>query len=313
MFTRILVPTDFSPASDAALGYARELAGAFNASLSLLHILDPTFLRAVVADPHDRDAAALRRLDERLTAEDRRRFRAESAIEHADVPAEQILSYARTQGIDLVVMGTHGHRGIAHLLLGSVAEQVVRHAPCPVLTLRDAPRRGATHHEGPSRILVPTDFSAPSDYALDCARGIAERCGASLHLLHVLEEAIDTAAFGTEVFVADSPEVRAARLEDARERLAHRVATGATAPATTTEILVGSSGRSIARYADEQGFDLIVMGTHGRAGFAHLVMGSVAEHVVRTAPCPVLTLRQPPEQVPTTARGEDRGAAADRP
>jgi nucleotide-binding universal stress UspA family protein len=145
-----------------------------------------------------------------------------------------------------------------------------------------------------TRILVPTDFSAPSDAALAHARKLAWTCNAALHLLHVLEDIVDTASFGSEVFVPDSPDVRAGRIEAAHTRLAHRVGTGDDErPRATTDVIVGSSARAIARYAADNGFDLIVMGTHGRTGFAHLVLGSVAEHVVRTAPCPVLTVHEP--------------------
>jgi nucleotide-binding universal stress UspA family protein len=304
MFNRILVPVDFSAPSDAALAYARKLAASFDSTLNLLHILDPAFLRAMVADPRDRDTAMLNRLDERLTDEDRTRFRALTAVEHSDAPADEILRYARLRDIDLIVMGTHGHTGVAHVLLGSVAERVVRSAPCPVLTLRAA-------SDGPTRILATTDFSPPSDRALEYARRVAARCGASLHLLHVLEEMVDTASFGSEVFVPDSPETRVARMNAATERLAHRAGTGPSElPRATTQVVVGSGARTIASYAADNGFDLIVMGTHGRTGLAHLVMGSVAEHVVRTAPCPVLSTHHPREEVRREAEGERTAESA---
>jgi len=251
----------------------------------------------MVANPADRETAIHNRLDARLTDEDRQRFRALAAVEESDVPADEIVRYASTRDIDLIVMGTHGHTGVAHLLLGSVAEKVVRIAPCPVLTLRTTPGSLETARADVTRILVPTDFSPLSDAALEYARLIAAKWGASIHLVHVLEELIDTASFGSEVFVPDSPEVRAARFKEAQERLAHRVGTGEREqPRATTEVLAGSSTRTIADYAAEHGFDLIVMGTHGRTGLAHLVMGSVAERVVRTATCPVLTVRQPRPQ-----------------
>jgi nucleotide-binding universal stress UspA family protein len=117
-------------------------------------------------------------------------------------------------------------------------------------------------------------------------------------LLHVLEEMVDTASFGSEVFMPDSPEARVARMNAATERLAHRIGSGAgELPRATSEVVVGSGARTIANYAADNGFDLIVMGTHGRTGLAHLVMGSVAEHVVRTAPCPVLSTHHPREEV----------------
>ena len=301
MFTRILVPIDFSPPSDAALAYARRLAGTFEAALHLLHVADATFMRAFVADPADRDTAMLNRLDDRLTDEDRQRLRAVTAVEHADAPADEIIRYAQLRDIDLIVMGTHGHKGMTHLLLGSVAEKVVRGATCPVLTLRDVPQSSDTTHTGPTRILATTDFSPPSDRALEYAYLIASRCGASLHLLHVMEDLVDATSFGAEVFVPDSPEVRAAQFMKAQDQLAHRVrADDGEPPRATTEVIEGSAARTISRYAADNGFDLIVMGTHGRTGIAHLMMGSVAEQVVRAAPCPVLSTR--------ISREEMRGA-----
>ena len=309
MFTRILVPIDFSAPSDAALAYARRLAGTREATLHVLHVAEATFLRAVVVDPRNRDTAVLNRLDALLSDEDRRRFRVLSAVEHSDEPADEIVRYARLKDIDLIVMGTHGRTGVAHILLGSVAEKVVRVAPCPVLTVRPTAGSIGATQLGPTRILAPTDFSPPSDRALEYARRLAAQCGAALHVLHVLEEGVDTASFGSEVFVPDSPEVRAARLKEAQDKLAHRSGSGDhERPHATTEVVVGSTARTISRYAADNNYDLIVMGTHGRTGLAHLVMGSVAEHVVRTAPCPVLSTHHLREEVRRAAGLEGTNA-----
>lgn len=291
MFDRLLVATDFSAPSDAALGYARTLAGTFGATLHVLSVIDNQFLRVALGDPRNQETAALRQLHDRLTDEDRRRFRALPVVERSDAPADEIASYARTHDVDLIVMGTHGRSGMARILMGSVAEKVVRTAPCPVLTLRETPS-GKTDGR-PARILVPTDFGAPSDGALGCARRVAARFGSSLHLLHVLEDPSVNGAFGSEFYLADSPDVRAARLNDAQERLAHRVIGNDRSQVhATTEIVSGRCAQAIVDYAANGNFDLVVMGTHGRGGVAHLLMGSVAEGVIRTAPCPVLTVRE---------------------
>lgn len=298
MFTRILVPTDLSTPSDAALAYARGLAGTLDASLHLLHVVDNTFLRAVTGDPHDQETATLRQLHERLTDEDRRRFRALPVVERSDEPADEIVSYARTHDIHLIVMGTHGRSGMAHLLMGSVAEKVVRSAPCPVLTLREAPRTEWSARPSPTRILVPADFSAPSDAALDSARLLAARFGASLHVLHVLEERFASGAFGLEGYAPESRGARAVRFDDAMQRLATKLTPAdRTTLHARTEVIFGTGARAIVDYAADNSFDLIVMGTHGRTGVAHLVMGSMAETVVRSAPCPVMTVREAREAV----------------
>src|SRR5262245_22376811 len=145
MFSRILVPTDFSPPSDAALEYARVLAAKFGSTLRILHVIDdPSASSDFVGDgfaPSTEDIRnglleqARKRLDHLMNLVDRSRYHA-----HADAvlgtPAEAIIDFASATGTSLIVMGTHGRTGLAHLLMGSVAEQVVRTAPCPVLTVR---------------------------------------------------------------------------------------------------------------------------------------------------------------------------------
>ena len=142
--TRILVPTDFSETSDAALIYARQLAGSLGASLHLVHVFDDPYGDALVAEVSasvyesmraSAIAAARRELMRRLPSEDRQRFRGSSAMV-TGLAADAIVQYAADHSMDLIVMGTHGRSGFAHLLLGSVAEQVVRSAHCPVLTVR---------------------------------------------------------------------------------------------------------------------------------------------------------------------------------
>jgi nucleotide-binding universal stress UspA family protein len=135
--TEILVATDFGQASDAALTYGRMLARTYGASLHILHVVENVFLRAMTADPRNIEALALRQLNERLIDDDRTAHRAR-VVETSDDAAESILAYARREHISLVVMGTHGRRGMERVLMGSVAERVIRAAPCPVLTVRHA-------------------------------------------------------------------------------------------------------------------------------------------------------------------------------
>jgi nucleotide-binding universal stress UspA family protein len=153
-----------------------------------------------------------------------------------------------------------------------------------------------------TRILVPTDFSEASDAALEYARILAAKFGSTLHLLHVVETPV---MISSEVYIAESLDVQAALFEDGRKRLAERITPSDRARFNaTSEILSGTSARTIVEYASEQSIDLIAMGTHGRSGVAHLLMGSVAEKVVRSAACPVLTVRRAPipVEVPIAAR-----------
>jgi universal stress protein A len=142
------------------------------------------------------------------------------------------------------------------------------------------------------KILVPTDFSETADAALEYAKTLAGQLGASLHLLHVFS---DPYAFATtpEAGAVLPPNIRERALADARECLAKRLTPDeAERFDGTRAIVTGLTARQIVEFADENGINLIVIGTHGRRGVAHLLLGSVAEHVVRTATCPVLTVRR---------------------
>ena len=137
-------------------------------------------------------------------------------------------------------------------------------------------------------IVVAADFSPPSELALEYARTLAKRFGASLQLIHVLAEPYP---LGVEGYVPDVANLRKSLLHNAHQRLATSLA-AMPDDGMTGEVLVGNPARRIIEAAASKNADLIVMGTHGRGGVAHLLMGSVAERVVRTAPCPVLTVRE---------------------
>jgi nucleotide-binding universal stress UspA family protein len=139
-------------------------------------------------------------------------------------------------------------------------------------------------------ILVATDFSELSDAALNYGRELAARFGATLHVLHVAQNIYIT-TFGAENYAAVAPDLQQQVHDNASRRLQELlIGTENCVPAVVTS---GSPAIAIVIYANDHDVDLIVMGTHGREALAHLVMGSVAERVVRLAPCPVLTIRQP--------------------
>ena len=149
-----------------------------------------------------------------------------------------------------------------------------------------------------TRILVPFDFSAPSEAALALARGLARVFGASIHLLHVVEDQFVTGVLGTVTYVPHTAGTQALLIERARAGLAAELSDDdRRSLRATSAVIVGTAARTIVDYAADSGFDLIVMGTHGRSGVAHLVVGSVAEQVVRTAHCPVMTVRDAPGPV----------------
>jgi nucleotide-binding universal stress UspA family protein len=141
----VLVTTDFGDASDTALTYGRDLARTFGATLHVLHVLDDVPGRAIGAEGYAVDfsdlqrgleKAARTRLDAVVAEDDRRELGAKAVLRTSTTPALAIVAYAKEAGIDLIVIGTHGRGGLAHFFMGSVAERVVRTAPCPVLTVR---------------------------------------------------------------------------------------------------------------------------------------------------------------------------------
>jgi nucleotide-binding universal stress UspA family protein len=143
-------------------------------------------------------------------------------------------------------------------------------------------------------ILVPTDFSETSDAALAYAKTLAGCLGASLHVLHVFAEPYAPALYAPEVYAAVPEEAREEALEQVRALLAERLSAEEVIYFRGTRaILSGVAAKKIVRYAADHDVQLIVMGTHGRGGMSHFILGSVAEQVVRTAPCPVLTVREP--------------------
>jgi nucleotide-binding universal stress UspA family protein len=146
---------------------------------------------------------------------------------------------------------------------------------------------------GLTRILVPTDFSPPSAAALAAAKELAAQFGASIHLLHVLEDPYATAGYAAEVYGYVPPGLKESWQKAAETQMLTEFPEIEREPYhATVAVAFGSPARTIVEYADANGFDLIVMGTHGRGGVAHLLLGSVAERVVRTAFCPVLTVRE---------------------
>jgi nucleotide-binding universal stress UspA family protein len=143
-----------------------------------------------------------------------------------------------------------------------------------------------------TRILIPTDFSEASDTALAEARDLAATLGAQLRIVHVFDDPFVASAMSADGQMVISPDLRASLMRDADARLRQRLATGATRNrGEEAALLTGPIAVSIVEDAQSHAVDLILMATHGRGGMAHLLLGSVAERVVRTAPCPVMTVR----------------------
>ena len=214
----------------------------------------------------------------------------ETLLDEAMNVPETILSRARSGSVDLIVMGTHGRSGFQRLVLGSIAEKVLRKACCPVLTVPPhAPGAVPRDIVSMQRILCPVDFSLSSGRALEYAASLAQEAHARLTVLHVLELPPDLSEFPYSSGLA---EYRNGQFQRARKHLAEAVKTSVPPACPVDELLlVGRSHREILRVAAEQGADLIAMGVQGRGAADLMFFGSTTSHVVREATCPVLTLR----------------------
>ena len=298
-FQKILVPTDFSePAREAAV-WGAALSGSLDAELSLLHVLDlPEWewgLEGLAEEVKSVQVKLLEQAREKLrglagdlsgTAGGEINCRA-----RAGLPAREILGEVREAPIDLVVMSTHGRRGLAHALLGSVAEKLVRTCPCPVLTVK----AGEKPPEGPLRdVLFATDLSPASLGALPAAAELASRLGGGLTAMHVLEEPRLSIGNFEDVFGVGVEEMQQ-RLEN-RARRAIREQVKPELPEELelhVKILGGEADEEIVREAERGTHDLIVMATQGRSNLGEALLGSTAERVVRSSTIPVLTVRSP--------------------
>jgi nucleotide-binding universal stress UspA family protein len=199
-----------------------------------------------------------------------------------------ILEYADDHDIDLIVMGTHGRRGLGYMFLGSIAQEVVRRAPCPVLTIRESESPKPPHEA--ERILAPIDFSDHSIMAMLAARDVAGLYDAKLQVLHVIEETTHPAFYGISKEIVWGLR---AEIVDRSQKELNRIFTEFNEPKISWEfkVVTGHVANEILEYASGNKVDLIVLATHGLSGLKHFLMGSVAEKVIREAACPVLTIK----------------------
>lgn len=283
---RILLPTDFSDASTHACEQAVALASWYGAKVVALHVGVPVY----------DEAAELRRLEEQTRVFLEPASRAEVAVEVlVDVgqAAHQILERAAALQTDLIVIGTHGHGGFQHLVLGSVAEKVLRRAGCPVLTV--PPKAHATSSLPFRQILCPVDFSDSSLAAVTLALSIAKESRASVSLLHSIEWPWDEPPAPN---LEELPMHERHNLAEFRRYLETQASARLTSlipaeSATECRAIVrhGKPYRQVLAMAAESKADLIAIGVHGRNPLDLAFFGSTTNQVVRQATCPVLTVR----------------------
>lgn len=301
----VLVPTDFSEESFKAIAYARAFLNRFSATAHLVYVHDIDFAYAVPAMMTSSPLISGEDVERRLRKDLEKlgkQFELSGSTQARHVRTgrayRQICEVANEIGAELIVIATHGRTGLRRLVLGSTAERVVQHAPCPVLVVREREREFLEIGKGKgaaptvlriTTVLVPIDFSDSSREGLLYAISFARRFGASLLLLHAIQVQPFIPADGPathERMPAPGVIERAARLR-ARKFLKQVDFAGVK---YKMEIQSGQPAHEICRFAESANVELIITATHGQTGLAHVLIGSTAEHVVRYAHSPVLVV-----------------------
>lgn len=296
----VLVPTDFSAESLKALRYGAAVAQKFRAQLHILHVSEIDYAipgpAMLGADPFTSDTEEARQLKQQLASE----------IGDSMTPTfhgrtgrafDQICRSARELKADLIVMATHGRTGLKRFVLGSNAERVVQHSSSPVLIVREHERE--LLDGGQLRLqtmLVPTDFSDSSGEALSYALTLARQFNARLIIFHSVATPNFTATELGAPRAAPRPEELRAAAEDQMRSFVEGIDFGGVE--FETQVRAGAAAEEICDQGEKQKVDLIVLSTHGRTGLLHVLIGSVAEHVVRHARSPVLVIPKRPERQP---------------
>ena len=284
-FKNILFATDFSDVSQHALLHAIATAKRYDSKLTVVHVAPPEAQTPIPMEPvplefdwqKTKAAESMARLED---FEPLHMYPHQTILKQGN-PWLEMSTIVADKAIDLIVLGTHGRGLMGTLLLGSVAEQVLRHATCPVLTIGPDVVASLVDRQQLSHILFATDFSEGSMHALPYALSLAEENDAALTLMHVLEEL-------HPMPVEYSKEL----LADYRQRLWDLIPADATMwckPEVAVEI--GDAAGSIVRTAHDKLVDLIVMGVHPGGTVASHLPWTVVHSVVRHARCPVLTTR----------------------
>jgi len=296
---RILVGTDFSPESHQALAHALRIARRLDATILLAHagtVIEPT---AAALAPESAALIEYQKIVTEHEVENRTRL-AELVreVQAQGLRAEEHLidgfadtalrDAAEALDADLVVIGTHGRTGLKRLLLGSVAERVVRLCRRHVMVARPGGLETAAPGEGYRRVLVPTDFTPLAERAFEIALSLVEGDG-EIELFHAWHLPLSTTMVPGRAGEAAIEPVRISIEEGARSKaqaLTERHPAGGVR--VTVTVFNESPSRAISERAEEGGHDLIVMGGHGHRGLSRWILGSVAEATVRHAPCSVL-------------------------
>lgn len=305
MLRTIFVPLDGSPLAEQALAYADRLAEATSAQLVLSRVMPVNIIEPAEDDLAlaDESRSYLQRIGSELTA----RGRQVKTITDWGEPAACIVEQLQAHLADLVVMGTHGRSAPGRWLYGSVADAVLRTSPVPVVLVPPAamtawPSRGLT------RILVPLDGSDLAEAALAPATELAKTFGSEILLLEVVPFPPYAVYGNGAMMVAFEPEKELADSETYLAGVAVRLSAAGILNKVRTRAELANPASAIAEIASSEKADLIAMATHGRSGFARLVLGSVATGTLQRTNEPLLLVG--PAMLKTTAVSGSREMAA---
>lgn len=298
----IIAGLDFSEGSGAALVRAADLAERFHVRLHLVHARPTVQVHTDFggAAPEVADGSLEGRVRDFARralggAEAFDEVHPEIVVRHSEAASDALVHYAEEVEAGLIVMGTHGRRGVRHFLMGSVAEEVVRLAPCPVLTVPDAAARTAPGPDAP--VLVPVDFSDANAEALTAARLVADQFRAPVELVHVVEEpgpypsVYDDVQGLLPMIVPVFATARGGRTAGQLTEHLQRFGEEQGLESPRCHVRYGQPAHEILAVAEESQAGLIVMATEGLKGLQHALLGSVTERTLRRAPCPVLSVR----------------------
>jgi len=302
---KVLVPVDFSEPSKKAVTYGLTLAGRFNASLILAHVVPesspllyaiPTQLLEIEKEQYAKAAAEIRHL---VPSEYAARLNLQTIVKTGNIEQE-LLGIVRDERIDAVVMGTHGRRRLSRWFIGSVTEHMLRHVPVPVLTVSNVEsEKHAIGLAALNRILYATDLSESSSIGLQYATELARGAGAQLTVMHVVDDE-DRMLWGPAVIARLDRAKLAAELRQKLDDLVKQET--ASGVEIETLIVEGKPFRKILEIAENRSIDVIVLNLQSKSIVERALLGSTAERVVRLARMPVLS-------IPVTERGP-RGAGA---
>lgn len=298
----ILVPIDFSPISIRSISAAEYLAQRFQANIHLANISQDFYPASFFPAPVPIPMPAISYLEsvrtdaaQRLQGLAKERGLRGQCIALSGAPVfDEICRIAQQIPADLIVTSTHGYSGLKHVFLGSTAERLVQHSPCPVLVARETKTKSKSGKPGIDRILVPIDFSDCSLAGLKYAIQVADQFAARLTLLHVVNLGAFVAADGYGIYDFSLYQKASADAGRHIRRFVRKVNFGGTKYETVVECAL--SADAICSVARDKHVDLIITATHGRTGFKHVLIGSTAEVVVRHAPCPVLVVPSHPQE-----------------